>query len=276
MKNIRYGLVVSDFDGTLIDEKGEIDENTKEAIAKYRNSGGVFAISTGRLPRGVLNHAKGLGLKGALACCQGAVILDIETEEVLFKGVIPNAVAVKVCKKLEEMDLHIHAYDVWEYYANKDDEPLKYYEKVTDTHAVRILDKPLSQFLEETGLDVCKLLAIIEPERNEALIETLQNESFAGCVITKSAEFLVEILCEKYSKGTAVAFLAEHYNVPLAKTVCVGDQWNDIPMMKKAGLGVAVQNADAKLKENADLVLEYSNCEGAVGKLIEKYAYTED
>ncbi len=276
MEKLQYGLIVSDFDGTLIDDKGKIDGNTKEKIAQYRQKGGVFAISTGRLPKGVLSRAKELGLKGALACCQGALILDIETEEVLFKGVIPNATAVEVCKKLEEMDLHIHAYDVWEYYSNKDDEPLKWYERATETRAVRILDKPLSQFLEETGLDVCKLLAMIEPERNAELIKILQNEGFSGCVITKSAEVLVEILSEKYSKGTAVAFLAEHYHIPLESTVCIGDQWNDIPMIEKAGLGVAVKNADEKLKEKADLVLEYSNGEGAVGKLIEKYVYTED
>lgn len=276
MKELRYGLIVSDFDGTLIDEKGKINENTKEQIALYRQNGGIFAISTGRMPDAVLKNAKELGLNGLLSCCQGALILDIETETLLFKGAIPNATAIKVCKKLEELGLHIHAYDVWEYYSNKDDEPLKIYEKITDTRAVRVLDKPLSRFLEETGLDVCKLLAMVEPERNASLIETLQKERFDGCVVTKSAEVLVEVLSEKYSKGTAVTFLAERYNIPLENVVCVGDQWNDIPMVEKAGLGVAVKNADEKLKEKADLVLKYSNGEGAVGKLIEEYAYIEN
>ena len=276
MKKLRYGLVVSDFDGTLIDENGKIDDSTKEKITQYTKDGGVFAISTGRSPKGVLFRAKELGLKGAVACGHGALVLDIETEEVLFKGVIPNATAIKVCKKLEEMDLHIHAYDIWTYYSNKDDEPLKLHEKVTQTRAVRVLDKPLSKFLEETGLDVCKLLAMVEPERNASVIEALQKEDFVGCAITKSSDVLVVVLSEKYSKGTALAFLANHYNIPLENTICVGDQWNDIPMIERAGLGVAVQNADEKLKEKADVVLEYSNGEGAVGKLIEKYAYWED
>ena len=276
MQKIKYGLIVSDFDGTLINDKGEIAQSTKTAIAQYRKDGGAFAISTGRLPKGLLARAKELGLKGAVACCQGALILDIESEEVLFKGTIPNATAIKVCKKLEEMDLHIHAYDVWTYYSNKDDEPLKLYEYLTNTQATRILDKPLSLLLEETGLDVCKLLVMIEPERNAAVIEELEKEDFAGCTITKSADVLVEVLSSRYSKGTAVEFLSNYYGVPLENTVCVGDQWNDIPMIEKAGLGIAVKNADEKLKEKADVVLKYTNAEGAVGKLIEEYAYTEE
>jgi hydroxymethylpyrimidine pyrophosphatase-like HAD family hydrolase len=45
-------------------------------------------------------------------------------------------------------------------------------------------------------------------------------------------------------KGTAVEFLAKYYGVTLEKTIAVGDQLNDIPMIEKAGLGIAVKNAD--------------------------------
>ena len=78
-----------------------------------------------------------------------------------------------------------------------------------------------------------------------------------------------------YSKGTALKLLAEHYGVPLEKTIAIGDQRNDIPMIEAAGLGFAVKNADEELKKVA-LVCEYTNEESAVAKIIKQYAYTEE
>ncbi len=103
----------------------------------------------------------------------------------------------------------------------------------------------------------------------------LEEMHFDGCVVTKSADVLVEVINANYSKGTAVEFLAAHYGVPLEKTVAIGDQLNDVPMIEKAGLGIAVKNADEALKRRAH-TFAFTNEEGAVGKIIEKYGYTEE
>ena len=66
-----------------------------------------------------------------------------------------------------------------------------------------------------------------------------------------------------------------HFNTPLEKTVAIGDQLNDLPMIEMAGLGVAVQNADQGLKKAADYICEYTNEEGAVGKIIEKFGFNK-
>ncbi len=276
MQKINYSLIVSDFDGTLVNDDGSISESNKEAISKYRRDGGKFAISTGRLPNGILRRAKELGLSGAVSACQGSLIVDIESEEILFKGTIPNALAVKICKKMEAMGLHIHVYDVWEYYSNMDDDALKLYEGLTQTKAQLVLEKPLSVFLAEKGFDVCKFLVMVAPEDNDRVLEQLKTEKYPECCVTRSSKFLVEVINAKYSKGTAVQYLADYYGVPVEKTIGVGDQWNDIPMIEKAGLGIAVKNADEKLKENADVILEYTNEENAIAKLIEKFGYVEE
>ena len=57
MRKIKYPLIISDFDGTLVREDGRIDEKTKKAIDEYVKNGGVFAISTGRMPMGILSRA---------------------------------------------------------------------------------------------------------------------------------------------------------------------------------------------------------------------------
>lgn len=276
MQKINYGLIVSDFDGTLVNNDGTILDKTKERIADYQKAGGKFAISTGRLPKGILDRAREVGLKGAVSCCQGAVIVDIETKNVLFQGFIPNAVAVQVCKKMEEMDLHIHVYTTWEFYCNKNDWALEYYQSLTHTKANLVLDKPISAFVEEQGFDVCKLLVMIDVKDNARVLKTLQEAKFPGCIVIKSSEYLVEVINANYSKGTAIEFLSGYYNVPIEKTIAIGDQQNDIPMIEAAGLGIAVKNADGSLKERAAVVVPYTNEEGAVGEVIEKYGYIKN
>ncbi len=141
--------------------------------------------------------------------------------------------------------------------------------------ATLVTDKPLSKFVEETGICAYKLLAMIESSKAPQIMQELEKAGFEGCEITQSARFLVEVINAKYSKGTAVEFLAEYYGVPLEKTIAVGDQLNDVPMIKKAGLGIAVKNADERLKKEA-VVIDCTNEDGAIAEIIRKYGYEEE
>ncbi|MBQ9729032.1 MAG: HAD family phosphatase [Clostridia bacterium] len=275
MRKINYGLIVSDFDGTLVKEDGTISEATKTSINEYIQNGGVFAISTGRLPQGIVPQAEELGLNGLISCGNGSIIWDLPSRKPIFQRAIPNAIAVKVCEKMEKMGLHIHVYDEWEYYCNMDDDALKSYERITKTKGNLVLDKLLSQFLKETGMDVYKLLAMVLPEDNASVRAELEKEEFEHCIVTKSSSFLVEVLGDSCSKGTAVEFLANHYGIAIEKTIGIGDQCNDIPMLETAGLGIAVKNADEELQKRV-FTYGYTNEEGAVGKIIEEFGYTEE
>ena len=276
MRKINYPLIVSDFDGTLVNADGTISEKNKKAIGEYVEAGGVFALSTGRLPAGILSRAKELGLKGKVCCCQGAIIVDIETKEVLMEGRLSIESTVAACKKMEQLDLHIHAYDLWDFYVNKDDEALRIYKHLVKTTPTLILDKPLSQYLEENNLPMYKLVVMVEPEDNERVLRILESEGFDGCEVTKSASYLVEVVNSKYSKGTAVEFLANYYGISLDKVIAVGDQLNDVSMIEKAGLGIAVKNAEDALKEKADYICKYTNEEGAIAEIIEKFGFCDE
>lgn len=275
-RKINYPLIVSDFDGTLVNDDGTISQKNKEAIAKYTAAGGKFVLSTGRLPSGILSRAKELGLHGMVSCCQGAIILDIDTKEQILDGHLSLENTLAACKTLEKLGLHIHAYDLWDYYCNIDDEPLHIYESLVRSKAIIVDDKPLSQFLEEKKLGAYKLLAMIPAEKADELLAYLQAQNLTGCEVTKSAEVLVEIISNEYSKGTAVEFLANYYGFPLDKTIAVGDQLNDLSMLEKAGLGIAVKNADERLKAKANYVSEYTCAEDAIAHVIEKFGFCEE
>lgn len=275
MQKINYALIVSDFDGTLARSDHEVSEKTKALITQYVADGGKFAISTGRMPAGILPRAKELGLVGAVCCAQGSVIVDIQSEEILLEGRIPNDVAVTICEKMEERGLHIHVYDLWEYYSNMDDDYLAYYEAVIKAKAILIQDKPISKFVKESGLCPVKILAMVDPKDNERIRLELEKEELPGCDVTRSSPILVEVGNAAYSKGTSVEFLANRYGVDMKKTIAIGDQTNDLSMIQTAALGFAVSNADEILKVHA-ICFEKSNDEDAVAEIIKRYGYTED
>ena len=273
MKKINYPLIVSDFDGTLVHKDGTISNENKEKISAYIQAGGKFAVSTGRLPAGILPRVRELGLTGMVCCCQGAIIMDIETGQPILEGKLPYETTLAIVEKMEELNLHIHLYDAWEYYSNRDDDGLKFYEKAVRVKAKLVTDRPMSQFVKENHFQSYKILAMVEEKDNARIIQEIKKAGFVGCEVTKSDNFLVEVINANYSKGTAVEYLANYYQIPLEKTIAIGDQHNDLPMIERAGLGIAVQNADESLKAKADYVTDRAHEEGAVAEVIEKFGF---
>ena len=74
MSKVKCGLIVSDFDGTLLSTKQTISDNVKNAINEYVAAGGIFAVCTGRMLASILPRVRSLGLKGLVAAYQGTVI----------------------------------------------------------------------------------------------------------------------------------------------------------------------------------------------------------
>jgi Cof subfamily protein (haloacid dehalogenase superfamily) len=274
MKKLNYSLIVSDFDGTLAKNDSNVSEETKQSIVEYIKNGGTFGICTGRMLDAILPKAKKLGFKGLLAGFNGGFIIDIETGELLAENYLSVEDAVEICKVFEDMGLHIHAYEKDVYYCNMDDEPLKLYEKACGTKAIIYDEAPISKLIQDKNLKIVKFLMMVDPKNQPAVyaraIELLGDKYY----VTYSADFFVEVMPKTYSKATAVEFMANYYGVSIEKTIAVGDSYNDYPMLERAGLGIAVANADKRLKEKFT-VLEYSNEENAIGKIIEKYGYEE-
>lgn len=274
MRKIKYPLIISDFDGTLLRSDQTVAKETKGAIDSYRADGGIFCVCTGRTPSSILPRARALGLSGLVSTFQGSVIMDIETGKVLRDGYMLQEVAVSVCKLMEELGLHIHIYEIDEYYSNEAGESLAMYERISGVKGV-VSDMPLSKLIAEKSMKVRKILAIVPTEERQRIFDEIFSVYGKECYVTYSTDFLIEVSSKEYSKGTAVQFIAEHYNIPVEKTLAIGDSLNDLPMLKSAGVGIAVKNADRKLIEEI-CPYAYSNDENAVGKIIEEYGYAEE
>ena len=274
MRKINYPLVISDFDGTLYRSDGRVSDSTIQTILRYVNAGGAFAVSSGRALPSILPIVQRLGLKGIVAAYNGAVIADVETGKVLECNTMSVESGEEICKALEERGLHTHVYLPEEYYATARNEYLARYESLVKVKAI-VPNEKLSVFLKKNRLQAIKILAVLEAEKRDAYMAELLDVFGDKYYITSGSKNLIEISRKDRSKGTAVQFIADYYQVPLEKTIAVGDALNDLPMLQTAGLGLAVKNAEKPLLENAK-IFPYSNDEDAVAKIIEKYGYTEE
>ena len=110
MRKLNCRLIVSDFDGTLIDDNQTILPKVKQAIDEYVSNGGIFAVCTGRMLRSILPQVKKLGLRGLVIAYQGTVIADIESGKIIKNGGMPYEDVAEICRVLESLNQPINIY----------------------------------------------------------------------------------------------------------------------------------------------------------------------
>lgn len=273
MKKINYGLIVSDFDGTLIDDNQQILSEVRTAIENYIACGGIFAVCTGRMTCCILPRVRELGLKGLVVAYQGTVIADIESGNVIKNGGISSDGIAEICRNIKELGQPVNVYSGDDLYTDipKDNEYLQKYERIVGIDA-QYVDGDIAEFVLNKGLFCQKVAILIAHSEQEAVYKELQRRLGDRYDVTCSAKVLIEVSPLGDNKGAAVKYLADKFGIPIEKTVAVGDNLNDLSMIKVAGVGVAVGNATQALIDEADFV-SVSNNEGAIAQVIEKFGF---
>ena len=130
----------------------------------------------------------------------------------------------------------------------------------------------MSRFVTDRGLFCQKVISILPEDRRAEVYGELSEKYGNRFDITCSARVLVEASPYGDNKGEALKFLADYYKIPIEKTVAAGDNLNDLSMIRAAGVGCAVGNADILVKQAADFV-SVSNNEGAIAQIIKKFGF---
>ena len=266
---MKYRMIFSDFDNTLLRSDYTVAPETIRAIADYRSRGGKFVLVTGRSIESAREQAKMLGLSGEVVASMGAVITDIETGKTYLEGGMPNELAVSIIRDAETHGQKVLCYVKRKLYVQTYDDATQTYESIVHSKA-NLTGKSLADAVEKMGQDVEKVMIFCNPEDARGIV--LQKQEVFGnrvCAVM-SAPFMVEVISPEFTKGCAVKYMASRCGVPIEETLSVGDSTNDLEMILAAGHGVAVANAMPELKEVADEIT-VSCDENAVGVLIEKY-----
>ncbi len=276
MTMLKAKLIVSDFDGTLINSDQQILPEVRDVISQYVADVGIFAVCTGRILSSILPRVRQLGLKGLVSACQSTVIADIQTGEYIRHGGFTPEQTSEICAAIESVNQSVNVYSDDKFYSDipADNKYLKVYERVIGVPAEHA-DVPLSQFVLNEGIVCQKVASLCMPHARRKLYKYLCQKFDGKYDVTCSADVLVEVSPVGDTKGEGLKFLARYYGIDMADTVAIGDNLNDLSMIEAAGVGVAVGNAVKELKKKADFVA-VSNDEGAVAQVIKMFGYCHD
>lgn len=276
MKKINYPLIISDFDGTLANDNHEVSTQVRTAVTEYVESGGIFAVITGRMLSSALPQVRSLGLKGLVAAYQGTVIADIESGEIIKRGGFDYKEAAEIVRVMGEFGGKCNLYCNETLYTERkqDDELLKLYTDITKVKAYT-LEQSAADYINEYKPYCQKIVALVMPDERDNLYNALNERLGNKYDVTYSSVVLVEVSPKGDNKGVALKYIADRYGIPYNRTVAVGDNLNDLSMIQAAGVGVAVGNATEILKRAADRVT-VSNNDDAVAVVISEYGFEKD
>lgn len=264
-------ILFVDLDATLLCDDKSISERNREAISLMLAEGHYIALATGRPVESgrVVARELGLTMPGCyMIAFNGAVLYDCAADRVLFKRSIPIDVVQELFERAKKAGLYVQTYTNTDIITTKHTKELDYYKERSG----------LSYKLSENVLDLLdeepQKVLLIALEDKERLIkfqkENLKWESGKCNSFFSCAEYL-EYCPPDTSKGTGIEFLTQILNMPSDATVAVGDEQNDITMIKKAHVGVAMKNGIQELKDVADYVTEHDNNHDAIAEVIEKF-----
>lgn len=244
-------LVVTDLDGTLLNKNHEVSEENKKAIRATVDLGVTVTIATGRMYSSALPYAKQLGVDVPIITYNGALIKSV-SGEVLFERYINPEVVKEVSAFCHKNNWYLQIYYNDILYFEEQNEKAKGYEALAGIRGVAVGDE-----LYTMQDRIPKMLIITENgEESDDFVKILQ-ERFAGKIFaTKSNPTYIEIVHPKVNKAVALDVLMEKLNVTRAEVMAIGDSNNDVPMLRSAGISVAMGNANEEIKSFCTAVTE--------------------
>jgi Cof subfamily protein (haloacid dehalogenase superfamily) len=238
---------------------------TLAAIAASRSAGIRFIVVTGRMFRSVRPYLEQAGIEEPVVCYQGAVVAEPVSGTFLRHEPIPLALAREAIAAVEREGYGLNCYVGDELYvASPTPEARRYAEfQHLPIHTVG----PLLDWLEEPPT---KLVTIGDPDELDALESRLKAEFDTRLFISKSLPYFLEFASPDVTKGSGMAFVAEHLGLEASRVVGIGDGENDVELLQWAGYAVAVANAHRRVLAEADLVCPSVQEEG-VAQVIEAF-----
>lgn len=271
MQDIR--LIASDMDGTLFNSKHEISDRNAAAILAAQKKGVIFALCTGRISQYGALHVNDKGICCPVIGGNGGAIWDDTKKEIISMHPIEAELAM-------EVDELLHRYGVL-YYAFLADNIVSSDEKINHPNAswkdgamTKTYGIPFGGGREKMRNAVkngqpFKFFVARQPDDvHQKLLDELS--VIKGLYITSAGKNSIEIMKDGVNKCSGVKELAAMHGIDMKNVMTLGDYNNDMPMIRAAGLGVAMGNALEEVKACADYVTDTNENDG-VAKAIEKF-----
>lgn len=265
-----YQLIAIDLDGTLLNEKGVISEENKKAIASAEAAGVKVVIVSGRSYASTKQFIKELSLPNLTVSLNGAYIHDPGDDSLVESYPIQEELSQALLLDLEPYQAHVNFYHGERLLCQADSELIQHYAKVNR------IDYELVDSLVEFNrtAKAGKLLLIDENDKLMEIKDLLTERYGDRLHILFSQATYLEVFDKNTSKGVAILKVAERYGIRPEEIIALGDNENDISMIRCAGMGIAMGNALETVKQQADFVT-LTNEENGVAYAINKFLFSE-
>lgn len=279
-------LIASDLDGTLLNEKGEVSVENVQAIKKAMDQGVKFVVATGRSYGAACKPLRAAGLSSPIICLNGANTFTVD-KSLLQSIPMDIPIAKEIQRVCEQEDIYIEFFTNNGIYSKsrtyfvevmvdvmKSANPNTPETEIREGAKQRLQEEQVA-FIESfdalytmEDLEIYKILGFsLEKEKlNKVHKQLLDEETIA---ITSSGAINIEFNHANAQKGFALESLAKSMGIAMKDVMALGDNFNDASMLKMAGRGVAMENAEAEIKKMCDYTTK-ANDEHGVAVAIEE------
>jgi len=257
----KYRLIAIDVDGTLLNQDLILEESTKDKLAAVRASGMEVILCSGRRFSAAVGYAKELGLLGPIIVNNGTIVKEAATGRTLYADFFPNKELPPLIGLLKEMELPAvllaDEYPDYDFFVDVAEDCNEFHLEyvnlnremgrvVPDLAAVRC-----DRATQVNVFHTYPTLLVAEKKIREAMngrvsSVIVRHVKYKGCSL--------EIAAPTASKWKALKWLAQQRGIIPEEIVAIGDEVNDVEMVREAGFGIAVANAFDEVKAVADYV----------------------
>ena len=251
-------LLLADVDGTLLTKDKVLTDDAKAAVQALRRAGILFAVTSGRPPRGMRMLIEPLGLTGASAGFNGGVLFNPDMS-VIESHVLDPAVAKKTVDLLLSRGLDAWVYTAKDWMILNPDAPHVAHE----TANVRFDATVVPCFTADHLAHAVKIVGISDDLESVASCEEAAQAAFGSYASAeRSQPYYLDVTHGQANKGAVLATLSLLHAIPLEQIATIGDMPNDVPMFGRSGFSIAMGNASDAVKNLARAVTDDTEHEG--------------
>lgn len=264
-------LIVSDIDGTLLTSGSEVSNFDMNMIRNAREHGAEFTISSGRVYSAMKYLIKLTGITVPVSCVNGGIIMEPETEKIIFESALEKSTIKKSFDILKQYDGYIYYYTQKAMIAEKFESAALYYDELNKTLPK---DEQIDLKIVKDLYDLPdeKIYKIMKKDKQKRGYDEMkaQLSHVKGINYCSSWVDNIEIYSDKTSKGKSALIIADYLGVDIENVMVIGDEDNDIAMFETNAFKVAMGNAIEPIKARADYITD-TNDNGGLGKAIDVF-----
>lgn len=271
--NLQYKIIALDLDGTLTNDAKEVTPKTREALLNAQQEGVVIVLASGRPTYGIKPVADCLELNqrgGYMLSYNGGQIIDCKSGEVIYSKYLPDDVIPVLYSYARS-----HGHALLGYVGDEIVTEMPWDEYVKEESRInRMAVRHVDNLLTSLERHPTKLLMTGDPAKMIAAEEELSRLVGGRMDVFRSAPFFIELVPQGIDKAQSLLRLLSRLNLTQQDLMAFGDGYNDLSMLKLAGLGVAMANAAPEVRADADLVT-LSNEDDGVAHALGRWLHSE-